>query len=1459
MDTTQLDPGGLDDLDLDCLNDLEYDDLENQMNENVSVRYELYDEQKVSLSARLYDEYSFDFDSMVPTRNRSVGSGLFKQQSCLADGFLTDDIDDGVESDHDKDGTEYKYESCEVRWRESYIRANSVKFIPEETTINELRSICDKAIIRFPMIDRKGVGTWNISARGQGSQSLFIGKPVAHMIQTVKVVMNPEGAMPGLENEVHAARRFKGYCDYASFSKYIDFVSKNIKSPYMIGEYHERILCCLPMIPFLDCDVKRKEIGFSFSSDSVLVGTIVSLLDIGWIHASNEMGMKGTIDPPNVYYCTRESKVSLHVHGKRNGYICRDITYLAKFVRLIQRRMRMIAETYPDGIVRNVAEMLGKTRDGWIDEAMINTKREQTCGLRMPFSPKKRDTFVYPNYGDVVNKSQEEERKKEIARLPYDFTAQLKLWDRPNKSTKDCEYMPETFIIQPFDFIWDEHAYGSLKQDTKNVSTVDIADPELKCVTEKFIEKFPEYVPTGKNGPHAAMILDRIVGKSTFCKAHGKDHKDRNAFIVKRINGERYEWQLICCGHTGEPSKVIHRLPCNQVVEQTSTTSIIKYRENAIVGDWKYMYGEGGAIPSWPAYSLDPNTPEGKFWTSDLFIRAPFGAGKTTAMRKLVEGPRNYSAGILMVTSRVSFSAKLCREFGFFSYKKIKKDNKFDPMNNPEHRQVVCQFESLHKVTRIIGDKFKFGLVIIDEPCALFSHMFSRFCPIGSNISMPAVTFGKAGVDYYALFESVLSPKNSQKIVVMDNDISDFVIDAFRSVRSEKEFQLYINENKRYSHVSAFIDDTPEGDCRVTRKFLDFVRRNLNLALDGLYYSGCVMSVHRRDEKVSKRSSKEGKKKRKKSSKKKDKAAEECKDGESLKKITEYHGTGGTRNVERQVKQLICEICEKRGIADVESIYSKFVSMYDGDTDYDVKDVDFSDVNSVWSEKICVIYNQTVSVGISYDVTDSRFTDVFGIFQGMWNYITPESTVQSLFRIRSVQRMHLAVKCRSKEEWMRCKNPPTTARDIANFIFSGQVLYNNIAESSADIIAPSKVIDVINSASSIPYGAEECKEYIINQLGSNITTYGWMYYQLSLGRGMIDPVGCIGILLSSAGVQVEKFEDVNDAEENEKFIATNRELQERFCEEEFIKLRNIVESLLNGSYSDDIKYAEFEDIVLGNFRQEIDSDSMAMLISDDNGETRNWRKNEKDLVSIAFASIYNPDGEDITNLSRRTWIRYCANRVKTSRTYNVAKSMQKCGESKLGSQTRRSIVLQDGTAIMDVYIGMILGNILGYNYMEVEDRVDKVIERDSLLGGQHDDLINMLAGILISRNYSIPVGYTVRKSRITSFNLNSVKQILGVLNFYLQFIGASISVYNETNHMKSDNFIVSLKQLRATKDEIADRKSNISAFVRQSRQIADQQVYYSEGPKTEEITDYMPIIFVGGSMYKFTNEGLQKI
>lgn len=1401
-----------------------------------------YDVQIANVSCRFtpkVDEYTnFDDYDELPTSSTHIQSR--QAQMYEREGYIPDD-DEDEELDNDSDDEitkksdeNNKYQPYHLKWRERYIRKYSVKSIPEMTSQNELRDICGNAVIKFPMINLKG-STWYISTtKDNTKQNIFLHTVAAHMIQISKAYANTgthvdtEGKtvrnkpIPGVTYEIGTFRAFRGYCDRNTFTHTIADIANKIRDDdKVIGEYHERVLCCLPMLPFLDCDVKRANIPFEFQNDRVLIDTIVSLIDIGWAHANIEMGVVGAIAMPNVYCCARKSKVSLHVHGKRNGYICRDITYLAKFIGHIQTQMRMISETHTDEMYRNVAAKLGDATDGWIDGAMISTKREGTCGLRMPFSPKPHKDYVHPQYiHQTCTEVEKSQRHRQDIQAMYDFSAQLKLWDRKTKNVNNCAYDPTTFIIQPYDFIWDEHAYGSTAGGHNSTNSVDIADPELRVVVAKFLEKFPEYEASGRNGPHAAMIFNRIA--TSKCKAHAKDHCDRQAFVTRRAIGDRFQWQLVCDGHSGESARVISTLPCHHVVEHTSTTSVIKYLENATVGDWEFMYGDKGAIKSWPKYSLDTDTPEGKFWDSDTYIGAPFGSGKTTGTKALVDEPRKYSVGILMITSRVSFSAKLCKDFGFISYKDIDKMKKFDPVNNRKHRQVVCQFESLHKVMRVTNLKFKFSLVIIDEPCALFTHMFNRFGAIGSSDVRNSVTVGKQGVDYFALLESALSPANARKIVVMDNDLSDMVIDVFRSIRREKAFEVYINTNKRYSHVQATIDSTDESDCRVARKIEDFVEENIILALDDKPYSGCVVSVHRKD-------------------------------------VKKEHKIAGTMNIERRLKDKIAEICSERGITDPDRIYNEYVSRYDGNADDNVKDKDFSDVNAAWGKKVCVIYNQTVSVGISFDAEKSHFTDVFGIFQNMWNSITPESTVQSLFRIRSVQRMHLAVKRRSKEEWGRCKYPVTNMRDIAKFIYSGQILYNNVTESTPDLIAPSSVLNVINSTTSLPYTAEGCMDYITNRLGSSVTTHGWVYNQLLLGRGMIDPVGCVDILLKSAGVQITHVTETDDAMENEIFIAANRKLQKKARDNEYIQLRDDMNSLIEGTHPEGHLYKEFSDIVL-KCGQELDAESTAKLISDDVDKTRNWRRNEKDMTSLAMAAIYNSVGQDRKNITRSVWISYTANRVKTARSESVARIMKFPTQSKLGPDTRKSIVLQDGTQIMDAYIGMILSKILNYNPMEVEDRVCKSISRDELLSEENKELFVMLANVLISRNYALPAGFKIRKSQMSTFNADNVKQLLSMLNFYLQFIGASIASDVPSHNGAVEAFNIVMNKLRATDEEIAERKKIITSFVKKVKPAiteADTQWRRIQDQEAQQMKSWLPMMCIGNKIFCMTSTGMQ--
>ena len=158
-----------------------------------------------------------------------------------------------------------------------------------------------------------------------------------------------------------------------------------------------------------------------------------------------------------------------------------------------------------------------------------------------------------------------------------------------------------------------------------------------------------------------------------------------------------------------------------------------------------------------------------------IYIKSPTGTGKTTLIKKL---KNKLGSKFISITSRVNLASEHIK-FGLEFYKTMTSYNIYNSSN------LVIQLESLIKCNT---DNFKNGIILLDEVNSLLSHFRST-------------TMADRRADCYLYLIELL--KNTNKIICLDADISDWNIKFIQSIRKDKYCVLY-NTIKNKQNINSY-------------------------------------------------------------------------------------------------------------------------------------------------------------------------------------------------------------------------------------------------------------------------------------------------------------------------------------------------------------------------------------------------------------------------------------------------------------------------------------------------------------------------------------------------------------------------------------------------------------------------------------------------------------------------------
>lgn len=735
--------------------------------------------------------------------------------------------------------------------------------------------------------------------------------------------------------------------------------------------------------------------------------------------------------------------------------------------------------------------------------------------------------------------------------------------------------------------------------------------------------------------------------------------------------------------------------------------------------------------------------------TYDVYISSAYGTGKTQHVRAVSKAVKEENGRMLVISARKSLSAKYAQDIGAVSYRNVQK--KFDMAKD---RVIVCQFESLHKIPK----DMRFDVTVIDEPAALISHIESNSVRVGSSgVSKGFAHVRPDNTSNQKRLINILQPTRTGALMVYDNDMCDDIIDAFVSIRKNEDgtplpMKIYVNDYKPYTHVNAVIDAKKGHEERLYGKVDQFIAENLPLC-QTKEHNGLVITCH-------------------------------CKS---------------------KCKELFEHVKSRVGKG-----HEHLIRMYTADTDDDVREKDFGDVNAAWADSLVVIYNQTVSVGVSFD--GAHFSHVYGLFGGMWDQINAVQTVQSLFRCRQPKEMYLAI-TKPGFEYARCGKLVTTKSQLAREVEQLAHFATSSVYEGCYITPPGFIHGQIVSATTESESREEAVEAITEILGKGFINLAWVYHEIVQGRTMADPVQYVDFLLRKSGIKPTHIEDSSFGETKEAIAKYYNELKvqgkqradhmKEIKAKEFADRVNEVAALIEYDYSDTaILYespnlAEHMELLVDPTKKKRAVDERADLddlygdsVRED--KVRTYKENERTRIEIYYTwkHLQMTNGTNIRDITLQD--------VKEARSWHAISDARRMMH--MSAKYDMDEIVRDPRIIAVEYCRTLLFGIWGYTEANLRDHAQIRIPIETLKSGKaYDTIVGMshnvdrLTGSRFRTKRSVKDGAATYEG--VELDMTCTRTLTLVLNAYLKLVGM------EVTHVKVGRAKVPHYQIHCIEDE----------------------------------------------------------
>ncbi|PKK59028.1 hypothetical protein RhiirC2_795414 [Rhizophagus irregularis] len=156
----------------------------------------------------------------------------------------------------------------------------------------------------------------------------------------------------------------------------------------------------------------------------------------------------------------------------------------------------------------------------------------------------------------------------------------------------------------------------------------------------------------------------------------------------------------------------------------------------------------------------------------DIYVGSSWEAGKTYVLEHLTISD---DVNLLVLSTRHSYSNAVITRLNLKSYCDIDGN-----INLPDHKRVVCQIESLHRITNNCK---------CNKKCKCSPSQYDLW--LDEIVSIIAQAQGHlAGQSIEKLYKLI---QEARRIIVMDNDLTDLNIEWIKALRKDKPFSVIHN------------------------------------------------------------------------------------------------------------------------------------------------------------------------------------------------------------------------------------------------------------------------------------------------------------------------------------------------------------------------------------------------------------------------------------------------------------------------------------------------------------------------------------------------------------------------------------------------------------------------------------------------------------------------------------------
>jgi len=316
----------------------------------------------------------------------------------------------------------------------------------------------------------------------------------------------------------------------------------------------------------------------------------------------------------------------------------------------------------------------------------------------------------------------------------------------------------------------------------KQLKEIFYARGEHECIE---IEKATPYVTKSMNDRLTDIIdsVNRIVEIQASPKSAPVEVDLNNIDTIDKNNRLINTHKLPTITAKTFNSFAVHAADLSKLKTKFEDFMTVKVPNHAIdCCDTKTVYSMNEMKP----YEVSPTT---------LVVQAQMGLGKTKALKDYVS--KNYlrsinsvmPAKIVIISFRTTFSSSIAQNFKqFVAYNDIS-----GPINqnNPEHKNLIIQCESLHRL--VISHDSAPDLLILDECESIFSQF-------GSGLHSQ---FNTA----FAVFEFLF--RYSKKVLLMDANITNRSYDMLKLMRPTHKIHFHWNQFKRAANDTFYFTTDP--------------------------------------------------------------------------------------------------------------------------------------------------------------------------------------------------------------------------------------------------------------------------------------------------------------------------------------------------------------------------------------------------------------------------------------------------------------------------------------------------------------------------------------------------------------------------------------------------------------------------------------------------------------------------